>query len=170
MSDASLTDRRDAPVALVLAPGVSERRADACARRVADADAAVVVSLRQPPDDWRAARDAALPPTRFVTADPHGDDANTVADPGDLTGLGIAVSERLDSLPADAAPAVCVDSLTTLLQYADTERAYRFLQVLCGRVRAADGTVHVHADPDAHAAADLDRLAGLFDGVRSVES
>ena len=169
MSDASLADSRDAPAMLVLAPGLSGEGARVCARRVAAADAALVVSLRRPSEDWRAARDAALPPTRFVTADPHGDRANA-ADPGDLTGLGIAVSERLGDLPADAEPAVCVDSLTTLLQYADTERAYRFLQVLCGRVRAAGGTVHVHADPAAHDERELDRLAGLFDGVRSVEN
>ncbi|CQH62195.1 uncharacterized protein HHUB_3675 [Halobacterium hubeiense] len=170
MSDATLTDSRDAPAMLVLAPGLSGDDARVCTQRVAAADAALVVSLRRPPEDWRAARDGALPPTCFVTAEPNGDAANAVADPGDLTGLGIAVSERLGDLPEDAEPAVCVDSLTTLLQYADTERAYRFLQVLCGRVRAAGGTVHVHADPAAHDERELDRLAGLFDGVRSVEN
>ncbi|MCG1004395.1 MULTISPECIES: hypothetical protein [Halobacterium] len=170
MNDASLTDTREAPVALVLASGVSGDGAHVCAQRLATADAALAVLLRQPPDSWQDARDAALPPTCFVTATPHGDDGDAVAAPDDLTGLGIAVSERLRDIPADAEPAVCVDSLTTLLQYADTDRAYRFLQVLCGRVRAAGGTVHCHADPAAHDAAELDRLVGLFDGVRSVEA
>lgn len=151
------------PATLVLAPGVSTDGAAACADRLAPSDAALVVALRRQPDDWRAVRGDHLPPTWFVTTDPHSDSVRAVADPGDLTGIGIAVSEFLGWLPSNARPAVCVDSLTTLLQYADPERTARFLQVLCGRVLAADGTVHCHADPAAHDDAVLDQLATLFD-------
>ncbi|NIB98146.1 hypothetical protein [Halobacterium sp. R2-5] len=174
MSDASrAVDARgdpDGAAALVLAPGVSTEDARVCADRLAAADAALVVSLRRTPRNWQAARDGPLPPTGFVTTDSHPGSVRAVADPGDLTGIGIAVSEYLGDLPGDAEPAVCLDSLTTLLQFAEPERAYRFLQVLCGRVRAAGGTVHCHADPAAHDDAALERLAGLFDGVLSVET
>lgn len=147
---------------LVLASGVSSHGEAICTDRLTTGDAALVVALRQPPDDWRASH-GNVPPTWFVTTDPHADSVRTVANPGDLTGIGIAVSEFLDLVPADTCPCVCLDSLTTLLQYCEPDRAYRFLQVLSGRVLAADGTLHCHADPDAHDDAVLDQLAGLFD-------
>ncbi|WP_336035582.1 DUF7504 family protein [Halobacterium yunchengense] len=164
------TDERGDPggVTLVLAPGVSEGEPAACADLLSGADAALAVSLRHPPDRWLAARES-TPPTWFVTTSPHQDSVRTVADPRDLTGVGIAVSEFLEGLPDDAEPAVCVDSLTTLLQYSDPPRVYRFLQVLCGRVRAADGAVHCHADPAAHDDAVLDSLLGLFDDAVAVD-
>lgn len=155
---------------LVLAPGVSTAETAACADRLATSDAALVVALRRQPGDWRAARGDHLPPTWFVTTDPHSDSVRAVADPGDLTGIGIAISEFLGWLPSNTRPAVCVDSLTTLLQYADTERTARFLQVLSGRVLAADGTVHCHADPAAHDDDVLDKLATLFDDVVVLDS
>lgn len=173
MSNVRRVDARgdpDGAAALVLAPGVSTQEAGVCTDRLSAADAALVVSLRRTPGDWQAARDGPLPPTGFVTTDPHPGSVHAVATPGDLTGIGIAVSEYLGDLPDDAEPAVCLDSLTTLLQFTETERAYRFLQVLCGRVRAAGGTVHCHADPAAHDDDALNRLAGLFDGVLAVET
>lgn len=155
---------------LVLAPGVSTRGERVCTDLLSRADAALVLAVRRPPDDWRARRGDGLPPTRFVTADPHPDSVRAVSDPGDLTGLGIAVAEYLDAVPADAVPAVCVDSATTLLQFADSRRVYRFLQVLCGRVLAAGGTVHCHVDPAAHDDRVLDRLASLFDDAVTVSA
>lgn len=148
--------------ALVLASGVATHGEAICTDRLTTGDAALVVALRQQPDDWRASR-GDVPPTWFVTTDQHADSIRTVADPGDLTGIGIAVSEFLEWLPADTRPCVCLDSLTTLLQYCEPDRAYRFLQVLSGRVLDADGTLHCHADPSAHDDAALDKLAGLFD-------
>lgn len=154
---------------LVFAPGVSAEGDRVCAELLSEADAALVVSLCHGPDNWRASRDHDLPSTRFVTTDSHPDSVRTVSSPGDLTGFGIAVSEYLGGLPDDAEPAVCLDSVTALLQYAAPERAYRFLQVLCGRVLAADGTIHCHVDPAAHDQRVLDLLTGLFDATITVE-
>jgi len=66
-------------------------------RAFADADAAFVVALRQSPGGWLDDRPADLPPTRFVATYPHPDCVRTVSDPGDLTGIAIAVSEFLDA-------------------------------------------------------------------------
>ncbi|MGB9964446.1 DUF7504 family protein [Halobacterium hubeiense] len=159
----------DGAAVLVLASPVDAAATRVCTDRLADADAAVAVSLRRAPADWRAARGDRLPPTRFVAAEPHAGSAHAVSTPGDLTGVGIGVSECLRAFPDDAEPAVCVDSLTTLLQFAEADRTRRFLQVLGGRVRAAGGTLHCHADPAAHEDAALERLAGLFDGVLAAE-
>lgn len=154
---------------LVLAPGMSMEGERVCTGLLAEADAALVVSLRQPPDDWLAAREN-LPATWLVSTEQHRDSVRGVTDPGDLTGIGIAVGEFLEELPGDVDPAVCVDSLTTLLQYSSPERAYRFLQVLCGRVLAAEGTVHCHADPAAHGDDVLEPLQSLFDDVVTVDA
>lgn len=170
-TDARASDERETlgGAALVLAPGVSTAGERVCRDHVADADAALAVSLRQQPADWLAARDD-VGPTWFVSTDQHPDSVRGVTDPGDLTGIGIAVSEFLDDLPSSADPVVCVDSLTTLLQYSSPERTFRFLQVLFGRVLAADGAVHCHADPAAHDDAVLDQLRDLFDDVVRVDA
>jgi hypothetical protein len=153
---------------LVLAPGVSEAGDRVCTDHVRGGDAALVVSLRRSPDAWLAARED-VPATWFVSTDQHPDSIRGVADPGDLTSVGIAVGEFLDGLPSSADPVVCVDSVTTLRQFSSPERTYRFLQVLCGRVLAADGAVHCHADPAAHDDQVLERLRGLFDDVVRVD-
>ena len=61
----------------------------------------------------------------------------TVGSPSDMTGVGVAfekyakkIGDRVDG------SRVMYDSLTTLLQYVEEKRAYRFIDVLTGRFRA----------------------------------
>jgi hypothetical protein len=65
--------------------------------------------------------------------------------------------------------AVCFNSVTSLLQYADLQRAFRFLHVVTGRVKTVGGVGHYHLDPDAHDSQTLATLKGLFDAVVEVE-
>jgi hypothetical protein len=88
-----------------------------------------------------------------------------VSDPTDLTGVGIAVGEWLRARETDEEPVVCLDSLSTLLQYADPERAFRFLHGLRTQVRSADATAFVSVDPGAHDEATLGTFRALFDTV-----
>jgi hypothetical protein len=88
-----------------------------------------------------------------------------VTDPTDLTGVGIAVGEWLRAREADERAVVCLDSLSTLLQYADLERAFRFLHALVAQVRSAGATAYVSVDPGAHDEATLATLRTLFDAV-----
>ncbi|MFC6993123.1 hypothetical protein ACFQH3_16200 [Haladaptatus sp. GCM10025707] len=89
----------------------------------------------------------------------------TVASAGDLTGLGIKISEVLTRwADQDAQIVVCFDSLTTLLQYVDPEKAYEFLHVLTGRLFAADAIAHFHINPGAHDDQTLSMIRSLFDG------
>ncbi|QLH83733.1 DUF7504 family protein [Halosimplex pelagicum] len=92
-----------------------------------------------------------------------------VTDPTDLTGVGIAVGEWLRACDADERPVVCLDSLSTLLQYADLERAFRFLHALVAQVRSAGATAYVSVDPGAHDEATLATLRTLFDAVLGAE-
>jgi hypothetical protein len=97
---------------------------------------------------------------------PTNDIVEPVSNPGDLTGLGIKLSEILkewgDS-PDDTV--ACFDSLTALLQYADLQTVYKFLHVLTGRFDTADVTAHFHLDPDACDQQTVSTLTSLFDTV-----
>jgi hypothetical protein len=99
--------------------------------------------------------------------------AKTVENPSDLTGIGIELSELLSGMATAAGEeeqiAVCFNSVTSLLQYADLQRAFRFLHVVTGRVKTVGGVGHYHLDPDAHDSQTLATLKGLFDAVVEVE-
>jgi hypothetical protein len=96
-----------------------------------------------------------------------------VENPSDLTGIGIELSELLSQMEAagdeDEQIAVCYDSVTTLLQYADLQRVFRFLHVVTGRIKSVDGVGHFHLDPGAHDDQTLATLKGLFDAVVEVD-
>lgn len=88
----------------------------------------------------------------------------TVPNPGDLTGLGIALNrqfERFEDASGDLL--LCFDSITALLQYADLETAYRFLHVLTTQLDHSNGVGFFHIDPGAHDDKTLHTLLSLFD-------
>lgn len=95
-----------------------------------------------------------------------------VRSPGDLTTLGIRISEQLDDMrEAKGQLTVCFHSLTTLLQYVSVKPAFRFLHVLTSQFRNAGALAHFHLDPSAHDEQTLSTFAHLFDGnVRLEES
>ena len=96
-----------------------------------------------------------------------------VENPADLTGVGIELSELLSGMASAAGDdehiTFCFNSITSLLQYADVQRAFRFLHVVTGRVKTVGGTGHYHIDPDAHDRQTLATLKGLFDAVVEVD-
>lgn len=97
----------------------------------------------------------------------------TVENPSDLTGVGIELSELLSGMASAAGDdeeiAVCFNSITSLLQYADVQRAFRFLHVITGRVKTVGGVGHYHIDPEAHDRKTLATLKGLFDAVVEID-
>lgn len=101
--------------------------------------------------------------------DPGVTDATVeqVGAPGDLTGLGIAVRDHLES--ADGSVVVCFESLTSMLQYVDLQTAYEFIHVLTGQLYAADSLAHFHLTPDAHDDRTVTTLTSLFDAVVTVD-
>jgi hypothetical protein len=96
-----------------------------------------------------------------------------VENPSDLTGVGIELSELLSGMATAAGDdehvAFCFNSITSLLQYADVQRTFRFLHVVTGRVKTVGGTGHYHIDPDAHDRQTMATLKGLFDAVAEVD-
>ncbi|MFB6360172.1 MAG: hypothetical protein ABEH59_02510 [Halobacteriales archaeon] len=89
-----------------------------------------------------------------------------VDDPGDLTRLGITISNLLSSWQHDENQTlVCFDSVSTLLQYAELQRVFRFIHVLQGRLGNIGARTHYHLNPEAHDSQTEATMRSLFDGV-----
>lgn len=95
---------------------------------------------------------------------------STLSSPGDLTGMGITITEQLQEWVGDGNQiAICYDSLSMLLQYADVDRSFRFLHVITGRLRAVDAISHFHMDPTVHEERTLNTIKTLFDAAVEFE-
>jgi hypothetical protein len=146
-------------------------------------DAILWITVTQSVDDklrgWQQHTEAELPDqigvidvsgrTRFGRSsesvlDGHSVQIETVSDPRDLTGLGIAVDKVLGKwADTDTQPVVCLDSITPLLQYSDLHRLFRFLHVLSQHIAKHNGVVHYHLDPTAHNQETINTLSQLVD-------
>jgi len=95
-----------------------------------------------------------------------GGQVQYISSPGDFTGLGIAISEFLAEWHGDDnRTVVCFDSVTTLLQYADSERVFQLLHVLSQRVEESGAIVSFHMTPAAHDDQTVRTIRSLFDHV-----
>ena len=93
-------------------------------------------------------------------ADEEGPVVN-VASPGDLTGISMPVSRFLEG---SERPVVLFDSVSSILQYANEESAFRFLSVLTSHVAGANGVGLYTFDEGAHTEETYRTFAQLFDG------
>lgn len=90
----------------------------------------------------------------------------SLADPSDLTRLGITLTEQLSALPDEGGgSALCIHSLTSLLQYVDTRRLFRFLHILQKKVDTVGAVAHYHLDPDTHDQQTVSVFETLFETV-----
>jgi KaiC/GvpD/RAD55 family RecA-like ATPase len=89
-----------------------------------------------------------------------------VNSPGDVTGLGIGVTEQLRRFSEEGTERnrVAFHSLSTLLIYSEIETVFRFLHVLTGRIDSVDGIGLFTLDPTTHEDGDVNTLRQLFDG------
>lgn len=93
-----------------------------------------------------------------------------IPDPGDLTGLGIALDETLRQWAAAGDVTLCFDSLSILLQYAETERVFRLLHMLTTRLTELGASGHFHLDPAAHDERTVAQLAQAVDSRVQVDN
>ncbi|MFB6176133.1 MAG: hypothetical protein ABEI99_03120, partial [Halobaculum sp.] len=92
------------------------------------------------------------------------------ANPNDLTGLSMTLNNALSELgKTDNDLYVCFDSITALLQFVDTESAYRFLHMFTGQLRKAGAVAHFHASPNAHDPQTLSQMKTTFDELFEAE-
>lgn len=89
-----------------------------------------------------------------------------VDSPGNLTKLGVELNSMLTEWSADAEEVVvCFHSLTSMIQYGDVEKVYRFLHVFANQVRSTGAHAHYHLDPTAHEETDVNLLKTICDAV-----
>jgi len=169
---------------LISAPSFGRRMTSLCHDLVVSSagDSAVIgVTYTQSPQSWASGWESAAgrAPDRGAVigvGDYSVDDGNvdtdrwtleTIENAGDLTGLGIALSDVLAEFDeaTDGRPRLCFDSLTALLQYVDLDRAFQFLHAVTGRVESTDTVGHYHVEPQAHDEQALATIKGLFDAA-----
>ena len=96
-----------------------------------------------------------------------------VTTPSDLTTLGVRITDCLSDWDVQGntrRTVACFESITTLLQYADRERTFKFLHVLTDQLASADATAHYHLDPTVPDEETLEMLTTLFDVVCEYEN
>lgn len=179
--------------ALLLSPALEPAGTQACGTLCTGARSTgrdiLVLTFTETPDDILSrlrSQATATPPakigiisvgdsTRSATATDGGGPTgpvgiSTLNSPGDLTGMGITITEQLREWVGDGNQiAVCFDSLSMLLQYADLDRTFRFLHVITGRLRAVDAISHFHMDPTVHEEKTLNTVKTLFDAALEFE-
>lgn len=180
MAHSDATGSRSGPGTLLLlarpGDGVAET---VCADHLAPDEGREVATLHVRTDR----PDAALPAapvvvvgdgTRSAAAAPAtvpdgGEDEPTVVVAGDLGDAGVSVDGYLERWSAGGrCPAVCIDSVTDLIEAASVPATYRFLHVLLYRLDAVGGLAHAHADPRGHEEEIVRTFFPLFDRVVSV--
>jgi hypothetical protein len=82
---------------------------------------------------------------------------------GDLLGLGETLDTALSR--SDRPTTLCMRSVSDLLQSADLETVFRFLEVLTRNVERAGGVAHYHLTTDVHDPEAVETLEVLFDAV-----
>lgn len=168
---------------LVLAPSMDPAADGPCRTLVDGVDNLIVLSLTESPDRRVDAITAggerprnvvavACDETRGATAGATSQTDSipscvTVGSPGDLTGIGMHVDRLLSQFAGDGETAVCVHSLTTLLQYGDAKAVFRFGHALTMKVREVGATAHFHLDPATVDDRTLRTVQSLFD--RTIE-
>lgn len=174
---------------LLLAPPMEPHVEDGCADLLtvdspADEDVLFVTFVQSPDqrlDAWRRFTGGGRPAKLgFVNVDDATRSAaaaapahegeplsiRSVSSPADLTDLGIKLNAYLTEWADDGNRTVlCFHSVTTLLQYVDLQRAFRFFHVITGRIRESGARAHYHVDPSAHDERTINTLKTLFDGV-----
>lgn len=94
----------------------------------------------------------------------------TVSSPADLTGIGIGVVKCTRSLEAHSPAGIRIGtfSVSTILQYVETDRVFNFLHVLTGRFARAGYLAVFTLDPVAHDDRTVNSLRSLFDAEAEI--
>ena len=140
-------------------------------------EAAVVVSTKEGPDRVHAditdrlgvdsVADLGVVDCTGQEGRRSGDDRiRYVSSPADLTGIGMASSELIETF-ADRGRGIRtgLHSLSQLLMYADVKTVFRFLHILTGRISSADALGVCTLDSEAHDGQTVHTIRQLFDGM-----
>jgi hypothetical protein len=183
-------DISDANAILLLVPSMDPADDEGCVHLL-DGDSienknVLCVTLTDTPDDrmasWRVHMEDQPAKTAFIgVGDPARSAAATngsvhdpqqaiqiesVSSPGDLTGLGMRVTQLISEWKDNENDTVlCFHTLTSLIQYVDIDRVFRFLHMLTARFDVGNTVGHFHMDPTAHDEREINTIKTLFDAV-----
>lgn len=169
VSDESTGSLRDASNTLVLAPSIGDAGVEACSNLLLDAadrvDRLTIVTVGQSPRQWHdrltMGQAGSLPPVSYIdvktlvrsTSAEVGDGADaptpvaTVSSPADLLTLGTEINTLLSEAAEDGERiALCIHSISEMLQFVDREFLFKFLHAVSARVRSVDGVGFYHLD------------------------
>ena len=94
-----------------------------------------------------------------------------VSSPADLTGIGMASSELIQTFDESGIRVrTALSSLSQLLMYADVKTVFRFLHILTGRIGSADGLGFCTLNSEAHDDQTVHTVRQLFDGIIETKS
>lgn len=109
-------------------------------------------------------RHTVIPHPTWSSTNARGVTIESLKHPGDLTQLGITLTDHFSEREAKRPRVlVCIHSLTDILQNADLENVFQFLQILRGQIKNTGGVVHCHLDPESHEETTIFTLETLFD-------
>ncbi|MEF8820201.1 MAG: recombinase RecA [Haloferacaceae archaeon] len=173
---------------LVSGPPLTGKRAlslDVLAEGTRRGEAAIVVTTKDGADrvldDYRERVDIENRPVAVIDCVTRQQGVGEVRDddrvkytssPVDMTGIGIKLSETLESFYQEHDvddTRVMVHSLSTLLMYSDLQTVFRFLHVFTGRIQSVDGLGLFCIDSTAHDEQTMNTLKQLFDGIVTTE-
>lgn len=157
------------PNTLLSCPTDSPQQASLCRDLLADADALVGVAVTRSADQWVDTFSDRLPrlPSTVDVVDvgatvrstavqsivPVGDRTDltirTVSDPGNLTKLGVTLTETFEeiALSTESMGAMCFGDLTALAQHHDRNTLFQFLEVLTSMCESGQIHGHYHVHP-----------------------
>ncbi|MFB6073458.1 MAG: RAD55 family ATPase [Haloarculaceae archaeon] len=98
---------------------------------------------------------------------PEGVYVHHVSSPGDLTGMGIALTEALDTLHRGGRQhgRLALSSLSTMLTYTDKKTVFKFCHVMSSRLDTAEYMGVFTIDSGAHDDQTLQVIKQAFDGM-----
>ncbi|WP_435145579.1 DUF7504 family protein [Halobaculum sp. P14] len=131
-----------------------------------------VEQLAEWPTDGRTVLVAdATPQGGTVEVDEDRLTVEPVSSPANLTELGVAIDKLLASVADEDGQIDCqVPSLTTLLQYVDRQRCYRFCNAVVNRLASEDAVAVYGLVAGAHDECTVDTFASLMDAVVRVDA
>lgn len=113
--------------------------------------------------------DAAPVPSRSAPIESDCAVYDRIGSPGNLTKIGVAISEHCKEFEGEGTTVVCLRSLTALLQYIELDRAYRFLNAIANQLASIGAIGHCHINPNAHSRQELNALRTVFDATVSID-
>ncbi|MFB6300112.1 MAG: RAD55 family ATPase [Halobacteriales archaeon] len=95
------------------------------------------------------------------------DSTRYVGSPADLTGIGMHVTELIESIQPEGTGQyrLVIDSISTMLAYAPAEKLFRFFHVLTARLSNSNGLGVYVAHTESGSDEELRQLTSLFDGI-----